>query len=652
MPTGAFTRPLVYASGVRCTEGSDAIWRGMRATGHVRMRERSKPPVPWRRPVPWCWLLLVFLFCPLLAAAQVVELAPGVGSQPLSPHLQYRHDAAASDTPAEAWDRVDAHMFAPLPDGNSTFGFQSGAFWFHVRVLNRNRAETHWLLVQEYPLSDRVDVYTRDPDGRTTHLPGGDHRPFAARSVRYRHPNFRIELPPDRPVDLLVRVESQSSMQVPLQLYAMKAFTEVSRDAQFAIGLYYGILLALFFYNLVLWLSLRDASYFWYLCHITAFGLVLFTLNGLGFEYLWPQSSWLADHAVPISICLALIAMLQFARTFLELPRRWPRGNLLLLGLMGFFILFAVASLWLPLRISTPVASRAVLAGVIGIVIATVVVLRRGYAPARLLLLAWAMFLLGTAAFTLLAFGVLPKNFATEYGVQIGSAMEMLLLSIALGHRYAALRNENQRIIHEANERLERKVAQRTQEVRSALVRLEEAHARLRDSSRRDGLTGLYNRTWFQEAFRRMATQARDSGAPLSLLMIDLDHFKSINDLHGHLAGDECLRWAARHIGRELRAHDALLARFGGEEFVVALPGQDLASALATAEAVRLALTHEPCVCDGAEIRITASIGVCQIDTNAIGSIDDALAVADRALYQAKANGRDRVCATSAGGER
>ncbi|MCD9029607.1 sensor domain-containing diguanylate cyclase [Luteimonas sp. BDR2-5] len=610
------------------------------------MREWRKSSGLWR------WLLLACLLCPALAAAQVVELAPGLDSQPLSPHIQYWHDTGAADTPADAWQRVDTHMFAPLPDGNATFGFQRGAFWFHVRVVNHNPAETRWLLVQEYPLSDVVDVHVRYADGHVVHLAGGDHRPFSARSVRYRHPNFRIELPLGQPVDLLVRVESQSSMQVPLQLYTQKAFTEVSRDAQLAIGLYYGILLALFFYNLVLWLSLRDASYFWYLCHISAFGLVLFTLNGLGFEYLWPGSSWLADHSVPISICLALVAMLQFSRTFLELPRRWPRGNRLLLALMAFFILFAIASLWLPLRVSTPVASRAVLAGVIGIVIATIVVLRGGYAPARLLLLAWSMFLLGTAAFTLLAFGVLPKNFATEYGVQIGSALEMLLLSIALGHRYAALRNENQRIVHDANARLERKVAQRTQEVRSALVRLEEAHARLRDSSRRDGLTGLYNRTWFQEAFGRMAGQAHDSGRPLSLMMIDLDHFKAINDAHGHLAGDECLRWAARHIGRTLRVHDALLARFGGEEFVVALPGQALAAAIETAESVRIALTREPCLCDGVEIRITASIGVCQIDTGSIDAIDDALVCADRALYDAKANGRDRVCATNAGRSR
>ncbi len=593
-----------------------------------------------------CWLMLAALGCLLPASAQArteVVLTPGIARVALAPQLGYHHDRDEVDDLAAIWRRVDAARMAPLPDGADAFGFQRGTFWFHARVVNRDPYEPRWMLVQEYPLSDEVDLHVRYADGRTLYFASGDHRPFASRSVRYRHPNFSFELPVGAPVDLLVRVRSQSSMQVPLQLYTPKAFTEVSRDAQLAIGVYYGIMLALFFYNLVLWLSLRDASYFWYLCHVSAFGLVLFTLNGLGFEYLWPGASWMADHMVPISICLALIAMLQFSRTFLELPRRWPQGNVLLLALMAFFVLFGIASIWLPLRISTPVASRAVLVGVVGIVIATVVVLRRGYAPASLLLLAWSMFLLGTAAFTLLAFGVLPKNFATEYGVQIGSALEMLLLSIALGHRYAALRHENLRITAEANLRLERKVAQRTQEVRSALLRLEDAHARLRDLSRRDGLTGLYNRTWFHEAFRELASQGKQAGTPLAVLMIDLDHFKSINDRHGHLAGDDCLRWAARRIGRILRPHDALLARFGGEEFVAAIPGSDMAAAGEVAEAIRHALGDEPCGSGDTRIRVTASIGVHVVDPESERGVDDALASADRALYAAKANGRDCV---------
>jgi diguanylate cyclase (GGDEF)-like protein len=590
-------------------------------------------------------LLLCTLFAPAALARQdSMVLPPGLTETSLASHTSYRQDSTGSDTPEDAFRRARDGQFAPLPGGKSSFGFERGAYWFHIRLLNDNPREPRWMLVQRYALSDRIDVYTRYPDGRIVHQASGDYLPFSSRSIPYRHPNFQLDLPPGQPVDLLVRVESQSSMQVPLDLYTPAAFTSLSRDNQFVMGVYYGILLALFVYNLVLWLSLRDASYSWYLMHITAFGLVLFTLNGFAFEYLWPNWTWMANVAVPLTICLALIAMQQFTRIFLELPRRFPLGNRGSLVLIALFTMLGAASLFLPYRVATPWATSAVILSVLWVAISSIAVLRTGYGPARLFLLAWSLFLAGTAAIAALAFGLLPKNMVTEYGVQIGSALEMLLLSIALSYRYASLRNENERIAAEANMQLERKVAQRTQEVRSALMQLEDAHRRLRDSSRRDGLTGLYNRNHFHETFERLLAEGRDDRRPVSLLMIDLDHFKSINDKYGHLVGDDCLRWAAQRIGQSLRAQEsALLARFGGEEFVVVLPDHDLRAAVNVAEALRRKLVEEPCVSGAYKLRVSASIGVHTIDAGKDVDSDTALSVADQALYSAKANGRDCV---------
>lgn len=605
--------------------------------------------MPFRR--VWLWAMVIaaaqLLCAPTSRAANPqppAELIEGTASMSLTPHLSYLHDKDAIDTADDAWRRIAADGFQPVPAGKTAFGFQQGAYWFHATVVNHDPDERHWMLVQRFALLDRIDLFLRYPDGRIVQQASGDLLPFSARSISYRHPNFRIELPPDQPVEILLRAQSQSSMQVPLELYTPAAFTSLSRDAQFVMGIYYGILLALFVYNLVLWLTLRDPSYFWYLFHISAFGLVLFTLNGYSFEYLWPDNPWLANVAVPLSICFAIVGMQQFARTFLELPKRFPRGNIVSIAIIGICTALGAAALWLPYSIATPWATRTVIISVLWTVIAAVVVLRRGYMPARLFLVAWAVFLAGTATIAALAFGLVPKNMLTEYGVQIGSALEMLLLSIALSYRYASLRNENERIAAEANMQLERKVAQRTQEVRSALMQLEDAHRRLRDSSRRDGLTGLYNRTHFHENFELMLKESRDKGQPVSLLMIDLDHFKSINDRYGHLVGDDCLRWAAQRIGQALRVHESsLLARFGGEEFVVILPGHDLHSAVNVAESLRRKLVEEPCVSGPHRLRVSASLGVHTVDPGAEIDSDAALSVADQALYAAKANGRDCV---------
>src|SRR3546814_17017675 len=115
--------------------------------------------------------------------------------------------------------------------------------------------------------------------------------------------------------------------------------------------------------------------------------------------------------------------------------------------------------------------------------------------------------------------------------------------------------------------------------------------------------------------------------------MIDLDHFKGINDRYGHLVGDDCLRFTAQRIGKVLRAHDALLARLGGEEFVVGLSNHDLHDAVEVAESLRRALVESPCGTQGQSIRISDSAGVNTVTPGCVDSIDADLDIADRDPY-------------------
>jgi diguanylate cyclase (GGDEF)-like protein len=585
------------------------------------------------------WLLAAGLVAPGVQAQPAdaaLRLAPGIGTHELSPHLRYHHDREAQASPEAMLALARGGGFQALPGGRPTFGFQEGAFWFHAVLLNEDPAETRRLLVQQYPLSDRIDLYLRGADGTLSAQLSGDRLPFAERAVKHRQPNFWVDLPAGQPVDLLVRVESESSMQVPLALYTPAAFTAMARDGQLGIGLYYGILLALFFYNLILWVTLRDRSYFWYMVHISAFGLVLFCLNGLAFEYLWPGNTWLQEHCVPVSICLAQIGMQQFVRIFLELGQRWRRADRVSLVLIGLFSLLGIASLFLPSRVSTTLASALVLPSVAWVAIVGVIVLRRGYRPARVFLAAWSAFLLGTAAYTLVAFGVLPKMFLTEYGVQIGSALEMILLSFALAYRYAALRNENERLVKETNEKLELKVAERTAELTVALDRLAEVN-------RRDGLTGVFNRHHFREQLDALLCDSRTGPRNLGVLMVDIDHFKRINDSLGHLAGDECIRNVAQCMRDTLEPFGGIVARFGGEEFVAALPGCNESRALEAAEAVRQRIATRRVEVDGRTVQLTVSVGVYNLDAYRLENPDDALRRADEALYSAKEQGRNCV---------
>jgi len=161
-----------------------------------------------------------------------------------------------------------------------------------------------------------------------------------------------------------------------------------------------------------------------------------------------------------------------------------------------------------------------------------------------------------------------------------------------------------------------------------------------------DALTGLHNRRFFDDTMRREVARARRSGRPLSLVVLDLDHFKRINDERGHHAGDVALVQAAARLQGITRAGD-VVARFGGEEFVWLLPDTDEAGAAILAERLRAALCAEPVeISDACRVPVTGSLGV----ASAVGLVDDVtlLRDADRAMYRAKATGRNRVVLASA----
>ncbi|MBY4597060.1 sensor domain-containing diguanylate cyclase [bacterium BD-1] len=588
----------------------------------------------------------------LSLAGQTAQASPAVLGEDtqvlrLADHMGYRVDADGRADAAAMFAQAGRGGFEPLPDGSSTFGFTQGAYWFHAEVFNANPREQRWLLVLHYPLLDNVDVYLRYPDGRVQYMASGDNLPFSARSIRYRHPNFWVDLPARTRVEVMVRVSSRSSLQVPLALYTPTAFAELERDSQMGIGLFYGILLALFCYNLVLWMSLRDASHFWYMFHVAGFGLVMLCLNGLAFEYLWPNSPWMANHAIPLSMALSQVAMHQFCRVFLELPERMPKANTASLTIIAFYVLMGLASLVVDYRLVVKPMTLAVFPGALFIIALTIAAIRRGYAPAKVFLMAWGFLLLGTALYASVSFGLLQKGFLTEYGIQIGSALEMILLSFALAYRYARLRSENETLVREHNEQLERHVARRTSELSTALEQLAEANQRLRESNRRDALTGLFNRRHFRDVFEHQMHHAAEHRQSLGVLLIDLDHFKRVNDTYGHLAGDECLRWMGRCLTDSLSVHGALLARFGGEEFVAVVPDMHGDRLMHLAEQLRVRICSEPVRYAGNNIGISASIGAFVLRPGTGLGVDDALHRADDALYAAKDGGRNRVHAAA-----
>ncbi|WP_375213780.1 diguanylate cyclase [Aquabacterium sp.] len=193
-------------------------------------------------------------------------------------------------------------------------------------------------------------------------------------------------------------------------------------------------------------------------------------------------------------------------------------------------------------------------------------------------------------------------------------------------------------VLHETRLKLRQSEAALQQQLQD----IQALQAQLTDQANRDALTGLYNRHYLGDSMQREFDRCARDGEPLSILLIDLDHFKQINDAHGHAVGDEVLRQVAELLQQDTRSSD-ICCRYGGEEFLLVLPAMSLEAALARAEHCRVRVAERSRLAEGCQVAVTLSVGVAS--TVGAGLSPEALiALADQALYRAKAEGRNRVC--------
>lgn len=199
---------------------------------------------------------------------------------------------------------------------------------------------------------------------------------------------------------------------------------------------------------------------------------------------------------------------------------------------------------------------------------------------------------------------------------------------------------------------LTRLVDERTAELRERSMQLEVANAALEELAAVDPMTGLFNRRRFDVVLQQEWQRSNRSRLPLSLLMVDIDHFKEFNDLYGHLAGDDCIRQVVSVLRDGAHRVTDFNCRYGGEEFAVILAETPAEGALAVAEYIRkhvqqLAIRHD----DHPDKVVTVSIGLATKDGDRYGRVIDLIAACDKALYEAKHSGRNQARSDAKSGE-
>jgi len=602
--------------------------------------------------------LLLLLLITLDVQAQVLRLDdPGRSYDP-RPVLEILK-APTSLTFSEAAARPRGGEDGWHTPGVLEMLFHDGRQGLWLRFSIQGHDNLAWWLIPNWPVLDRLDLRIRSANGTWSPLQqSGLALPVAQRVLPGRQLMFALAPTPGAVEEVYLRLDSRETFVLPLRLVTPAAYLlEAQRDA-WLIGGFFGCLVTILLLTLALWSFGRRSGFGWYALYLLSVIGYQAVSTGYGAWQLWPDSPAFALRAHLVFTALCFLSAGLFVRYLLSLYHsgRWiDLGNRLLITYWG--VTLVIALLW-PNLLSFQGLLGMMALSCLDLLGTTSYLALRGSRMALWFSAAWALLLLGSLVQLLAVAGWLAPESPAFYGQMTGFALGFVVLSMGLTEGLSLQRRariEAQRQALEASTALARereasfvelelRVALRTVELQQAKASLERLNRELLHQSQTDPLTGLSNRRHFERVFQQEIRRAIRAERPLAVLLVDLDHFKAVNDTHGHILGDECLRCVAEVLRQHVQRAGEVAARYGGEEFVIALPGSDRMAAKILAERVRQEVAGLELQNEQGRLRPSVSIGVAvAVPSNlehGLGLLEDA----DRALYAAKRGGRNRVC--------
>ncbi|HMY40315.1 MAG TPA: diguanylate cyclase, partial [Marinagarivorans sp.] len=573
---------------------------------------------------------------------------PGALAQAL-PQVAYLPDDGFSLdtialTPTERWQ--------PLAAGHLSLGFNPRPHWLRIQL---KASPTAAFLQLAYPHLDYVRLYQVHNGQLVKQVSTGDMLPFAMRPLAHRYFVFPIAASSD-PQTLYLWVQTSGLLQVPLKLVSREELAQGDQLYLLTQGLYYGFFLAASLFAFFLCLAHRDTTYGLFSLLVLAYAGVEALYSGLGYGYLWPNLPALNQMTMPICLSFAVAMAARFSLRVFRLQagqRGYGAGQ----GLFwGALLLMALTPL---LPVARALQACLLLIGLhcclqtgLGLYW-----LRRKQAGGGWYCASWAIFSLGTLAAALNYWGLLADG-TSMFGLnQAASLLQVVLLTFMVCYRVKidysnrlsaefAARAEQSRAIEQEQaqaQQLAKAVEEKTAALQAALCEVSKLNMELSKQTITDSLTGLFNRRHFDHLLDSEVRRAAREHRPISLVLIDIDHFKKINDTYGHPVGDDCLIQLARLLRQVVRQPPDIVFRFGGEEMALLLPGSDAAGAQVVAEKIcSLVAASEFCYPAGC-LQLTLSLGVGSLIPSQNTQPREVFELADEALYLAKNRGRNRV---------
>jgi signal transduction histidine kinase/CheY-like chemotaxis protein len=379
-------------------------------------------------------LILFVLIWPLPAEAlQPVNVDASTQHLDLGPHLRFREiRPAESDLEKVLQSPGD---WQPVPSSPPNFGFSESGYWFSVEVHNRADTAVDMLLQIAYPLLDQIEIHHVSEGNTLARASLGDRRPFAERLIPARHFLVPLVFAPGSTSTLYVYLQTTSSVQLPLTLHAPQAFYNDEMMHSVGLGLYYGAILIMAVYNLFLFVTVRDRTYLFYVFFVVSFLLFQLNLSGHAFQYLWPTGTAWGDASAAVLVLLTNLGGALFAIHFLGLRQNAPRAWMLCVFSALIATAGIVACLFISYSTMIRFAAALTIFDALTVLFIGILLWKRGMKHARYYVIAWCSFLIGCTLLSMALAGILPLVFITEHGAKIGSLLEVVMLSFALGDR-------------------------------------------------------------------------------------------------------------------------------------------------------------------------------------------------------------------------
>jgi diguanylate cyclase (GGDEF)-like protein len=572
------------------------------------------------------WVLLFFAWmifvCPMVFAE---EQTPSIIDIKQIGDYYFNADPALGIGEVSS-PEFSAH-FSPVGERPVWTGQHAPASWLRFTIpldrlgpgygvgSNAEDREDQWLLVVKPSFSiilDNIELYVPRSDGGFDRFVLGARVKSNPGELHSRYYFFFLPAGAFKGKPCYLRVSSDTDVLMSVELATSSSFAKSEAQSYLGYGLIFGIIIAMIFYSAFLLLSFYYHSYIYFVFYNISVGLWIFYVQGFA-KVLFGVVPGLDQAMLWVWAGQFITWGTIFTISFLEL-RKKSKGF--------FYVLASAAALGGVVSFAGIVGADRVsfvISHYLGIFVPLIVIIaaalrvKQGDRPARYFLIGWCLLALGGLMFSLMGLKVLSVNALTVNAMPIGIALESIFLAMALADRFKYLEIEKKK--------------------------LEEAQAHFRELSLTDTLTGLRNRRYLMMELGRAMKEASHIKEPLSLIMLDIDNFKVINDRFGHEVGDDMLVSLAHSIRACTRENDSACL-YGGDELVIFMPKVSRQDALRIAERIRTHFETESLrVIDGKSLGATISLGIAELEDG--DTIDTFLSRADAAMYKAKGRGKN-----------